>query len=140
METFLINEHNKNLWDKSFIKVEGNDEVQTCDNNGNWVKAEPLNNDPQIQEYGAVTDLLKYGYLNKDYKIFQMNSSEAICFISKEPLKIYDVILFINGREENCGFGVFLGKTEDNTKFIFKYFHSGSDSIKIYSQEIKTSE
>ena len=29
METFLINEHNKNLWDKSFIKVEGNDEVQT---------------------------------------------------------------------------------------------------------------
>lgn len=64
-----VNEKNKALYDKNFVKVEcTSDNVECCDNNGNWTKAEPLNNDPQIQEYGAITDILKQGYLHKDYK------------------------------------------------------------------------
>lgn len=137
MTKFEINEKNKKLWDNNFIKVDGDDDVQSCDKSGNWVKAEPLNNDPQIQEFGAVTDILKQGYLYKDYKIFNPESNEPICFISKEPLKIYDAVLLINGWEEYNSFVVFMGTTENDTKYLFKYYHSPSDSIRNYTPDIK---
>lgn len=138
MKIFEINETNKILWDKNFIKVEGSDDVKTCGDDGVWKNAKPLNNDPQIQEYGAVTDILKLGYLHKDYKIFNPESNEPICFISKEPLRIYDCILLINGWEEYNCFVVFMGTTEDNTKYLFKYLHSPSDSIRNFTPIIKS--
>ena len=130
MEKFEINETNKILWDKNFIKVEDGGDVLSCIGDGISKKAEPLNNDPTIQEYGAITDILKHGYLHKNYKIFNTESKEVICSISKEPLKIYDVVLFINGWEECIGFFVFMGATDDDTRCLFKYFHSPSDSIR----------
>jgi len=137
MKKFEINETNKTLWDKNFIKVEGGDDVQSCGDDGVYKKAEPLNNDPTIQEYGAITDILKQGYLHKDYKIFNPESKELICFISKEPLKLYDAVLLINGWEEYNSFVVFMGTTEDDTKYLFKYFHSSSDSIRNFTPIIK---
>lgn len=136
MNEFLTNEKNKSLWDKNFIVVNGDNDVQTIGTDGTYTKAEPLNNDPSIQEYGAVTDILKNGYLNKDYKIFKIGSTEPICFVTKEPLKLYDTVLLINGWEEFNSFVVFMGTTEDNTKYLFKYFHSSTDSIRIYTPKI----
>lgn len=136
MNEFLTNEKNKSLWDKNFIVVNGDNDVQTIGTDGTYTKAEPLNNDPSIQEYGAVTDILKNGYLNKDYKIFKIDSTEPICFVTKEPLKLYDTVLLINGWEEFNSFVVFMGTTEDNTKYLFKYFHSSTDSIRIYTPKI----
>lgn len=136
MIEFLINEKNKALWDKNFIKVDGSDDVQTCEN-GVWKKAEPLNNDPDIQEYGAVTDILKNGYFNKEYKIFNPESTEPNCFITNEQLKLYDAVLLINGWEEFNSFVVFMGTIENNTKYLFKYFYSGTDSIRNFTPTIK---
>ena len=51
---------------KNFIKVEGGDDVQSCGDDGVYKKAEPLNNDPTIQEYGAVVDILKQGYFTQE--------------------------------------------------------------------------
>ena len=135
MKEFKINEKNKALWDSNFIKVEGRDDVQSCEDGGVWKKAEPLNNDPDVQEYGAVTDLLKCGYLNRDYKIFQI-STEPVCFITKEPLELYDVVALINGWEQFNSFVVFLGTIEDDSKYLFKYLHSSSDSIRNYTPEV----
>lgn len=139
MIEFLINETNKALWDASFINVDGDDDTFTRDESGKLVKAIPLNNDPVIQEYGAVTDILKQGYLHKDYKIYNPESDEPVCFISEEPLKIYDAVLLINGWEEFNTFVVFMGTIENNTKYLFKYFHSPSDSIRNYTPIIKQS-
>lgn len=138
MKKFEINKTNKTLWDKNFIKVDGGDEVHSCGEDGVYKKAEPLNNDPIIQEYGAVVDILKQGYLHKDYKIFNPESKEPVCFISKEPLKIYDAVLLINGWEEYNSFAVFMGTNEDDTKYLFKYFHSPSDSIRNFTPIIKS--
>lgn len=134
---FEINEANKTLWNKNFTNVEGDDDVQSCGSDGVYSKAVPLNNDPEIQEYGAITDILKHGYLNKDYKIFNPESKEPICFITKEPLKLYDVVLLINGWEEYNSFVVFMGTCENNTKYWFRYFHSPTDSIRNFKPNIK---
>jgi len=140
MKKFEINETNKILWDKNFIKVEcsDDDDIQSCGEDGVYKKAESLNNDPTIQEYGAIIDILKQGYLHKDYKIFNPKSKEPICFISKEPLKLYDAVLLINGWEEYNSFVVFMGTIEDDTKYFFKYFHSPSDSIRNFTPIIKS--
>ncbi len=140
MEKFQINEANKTLWDKNFVKVDGSDDAQSCGNDGIYRKAESLNNDPQIQEYGAITDIMKQGYLHKDYKIFNPESNKPICFMSKEPLKIYDAVLLINGWEQYNSFVVFMGTTENDTKYLFKYFHSSSDSIRNFTPIIKSSD
>lgn len=137
MKNFQINETNKALWDKNFIKVECSDDVLSCGDDGVYKKAEPLNNDPVIQEYGAILDILKQGYLHKDYKIFNHESKEPICFITKEPLKLYDAVLLINGWEEYNCFVVFIGTTENDTKYLFKYIHSPSDSIRNFTPTIK---
>lgn len=136
MKTFEINEKNKELWDKNFIPSNGDDNTFARRENGELTKAVPLNNDPEIQEYGAVTDILKQGYLYRDYKLFNPETTEPICFITKEPLKIYDAVLLINGWEEYNSFVVFMGYNEDATKYLFKYFHSQSDSIRNYTPNI----
>jgi hypothetical protein len=136
MKEFLTNEKNKAMWDKNFILAEGDDSVQCCGDDGVWKKAEPLNNDPEIQEFGAITDILKHGYLNLDYKIFEKDSKEPICFISKKPLKLYDVVLLLDGWENFNTFAVFMGTTENDTKYLFKYYHSGSDTIRNYTPNI----
>lgn len=38
MKKFEINETNKTLWDKNFIKVGGSDDVQSCGENDVWQK------------------------------------------------------------------------------------------------------
>lgn len=137
MKEFLINEKNKKLWDNNFVVVEGSDDVQSCGDDGVWKKAEPLNNNPMIQEYGAVTDILKQGYLHKDYKIFNSESNELVCFITKEPIRLYDCVALINGWEEFNIFAVFMGTTDNDTKYLFKYFHAPNDSIRNYTPIIK---
>lgn len=135
---FEINEKNKALWDRNFIKVESNEyDLDCCNNNGVYKKAELLNNDPDIQEFGAIVDISKQGYLHKDYKIFNPESKEPICFITKEPLKLYDVILLINGWEEYNSFVVFMGTCDNDTRYLFKYFHAESDTIRNYKPLIK---
>ena len=134
---FEINEKNKALWDKNFVRVEGSDEVQTQDASGNWVNAEPLNNDPEIQEFGAVVDVLKYGYTNKDYKIYQLNSDKLECQVTGKPLKLYDVVMLLDGWDMFSGFVVFLGFVENEDKLLFKYYHGGSDSIRKYTPDFK---
>ena len=135
MMEFEINEKNKSLWDSNFIKVEGDDSVMSCGSDGVWKQAEPMNNDYEIQEFGGVTDLIKYGYMGRDYKIFKIGSIEPIDFITKEPLKLYDVVILLGGWEEFVGFVVFMGTTENDTKYLFKY--SDLDSVKHYTLKIK---
>jgi len=137
MIKFEINQENKLLWDKNFIPTNTeSDKVFTRENDGTLKKAIPLNDDPEIQEYGAITDILKHGYLHKNYKVFNPESKETICFITKEPLKLYDVIALINGWEEFNSFAVFMGITDGN-KYLFKYFHSQSDSIRKYTPDVR---
>jgi len=137
MIEFAINENNKALWDNNFINVELDDNNQSCGDDGLYKPAEPLNNDPIIQEYGAVTDILKHGYFNKDYKIFNYNSTGLNCFVSKESFKLYDCLLVINDWENFKIFVIFLGTTENDTKYLFKYYHTESDSIRNYTITIK---
>jgi|ERR1035437_1382320 hypothetical protein len=137
MENFLVNEKNKALYDQNFVKTvidESDDSIQSCGEDGVWRKAEPLNDDPEIQEYGAIVDILKNGYLNKDYKVYQIDSEEPVCFVSKERLQLYDVVLLIDGWELFKQFVVFMGTTEENTKYLFKY--ELNDSIKNYKPNI----
>lgn len=134
---FEINEKNKAIYDKNFVRVEGSDEVQTQDASGNWVNAEPLNNDPDIQEYGGITDVIKYGFRNKDYKIYQFNSDKLECQVTGEPLKLYDVVLLIDKWDMYSVFMVFLGVIPDENKLLFKYYYSVNDSIRKYTPDFK---
>ena len=118
-----INENNKVLWDKNFENVNGDNNTFTRGENGELIKAVPLNNDPEIQEYGAITDILKHGYINKDYKIYKTGTGIPKCFITGEDFKIYDVIGLLDKWENFNIFVVFMGLTDDNTKMHFKYLY-----------------
>jgi hypothetical protein len=132
---FKINENNKAIYDKNFVIVENDDcDVQQSDGNGGWIKAQPLNNDPQIQEFGGITDLLKIGFLNKNYKVYQ-KESELKCFVTNEPLEIYDVVAVIDGWEQFVLFAVFMGTIENDTNYLFKYLFD--DAIRNYTPKIK---
>lgn len=133
---FTINEKNKNVWDKHFIKTQSDDNVFTRGENGELVKATPLNDDPEIQEYGAVVELLENALFEHEYKIFKKDSKLPIDFITETQLELYDVVGIINDWKEFAGFFVFLGLTDDNTKFMFKYFNPSNDSIRKYTPSL----
>ena len=57
MRKFQINETNKTLWDKNFVKVDGSDDVQSCGDDGIYRKAEPLN---PVHNFDI--EITKHGY------------------------------------------------------------------------------
>ena len=130
-----INEKNKSLWDKNFENTDGDSNTFTRSDNGEYIKAVPLNNDIEVQEYGAVTDILKYGYINKDYKIYKIGSGIPKCFITGEDFKIYDVIGLLDKWENFNIFVVFMGLTSDNEAMSFKYLYD--DQIMNFKTPIK---
>lgn len=130
---FTINEKNKTIWDKNFTKTVLDDNVFTRGENGELTKAIPLNDDPEIQEYGAVVDLLETALFEHDYKILKKDSKLPVDFITGTQFELYDVVGIINEWKEFAGFFVFLGLTDNDTKFMFKYFNSSDDSIRKYT-------
>lgn len=138
---YLTNLANKEIWDKNFVKTvhEKNPQVFTRSDDGDLKAATPLNDDPDIMEYGAVLDVLKNGYLNKNYKLFKVDSKEAKCFVTKEYLKIYDVVLFLSASwEEPVLFGVFLGEIDH--KLLFKYIDYKNDLVREFKMNIYDTE
>jgi hypothetical protein len=133
-----INEKNKVLWDKNFENVTGDDNTFIRGENGELTKAVPLNNDPEIQEYGAITDILKYGYFEKDYKIYKVDYGIPKCIITGEYFKIYDVIGILDKWENFNIFAVFMGLTDDNTKIQFKYLYN--DEIRNFKAVLKNED
>ena len=110
-----INQKNLALWEKSFVKVENSEDdccTMTSCEDGSYKPAEPLNNDPEIQKYGAVYDLITTAVKNRDYKIYMKGDKELVDFYTKEPLKKYDVILLIDNFEYPMPFFIFMGTTE----------------------------
>ena len=53
-----INVNNKKIWDDAFVGVNPDPDVKTMDENGEWKIATPLNNDPEIQEFGAIFKII----------------------------------------------------------------------------------
>lgn len=68
-----LTKKNKKLWDNNFIKVDGDDDVQSCDKSGNWVKAEPLNNLKWDQFKKENSDLDEDDLCDKFYKKLFVN-------------------------------------------------------------------
>lgn len=116
-----INEVNKKIWNSNFVNVEPDPNVMQRNPDGSYSVAQPLNNDPDIQEFGAVFEVLKNGYLNKKYKTYQLKSKKLSDFVTNEEFEMYDVILFIDGWELSCGFAVFMGFDDEseNPKFLY---------------------
>lgn len=85
--------------------------MTSCED-GSYKPAEPLNNDPEIQKYGAVYDLITTAVKNRDYKIYMKGDKELVDFYTKEPLKKYDVILLIDNFEYPMPFFIFMGTAE----------------------------
>lgn len=132
IEKFEINEFNKALFDKNYVKSSNDNSNISCSRDGSWEVAKPLNDDPDVQYYGGITDVLKHGYLNKDYKIGIKSDISFKCKVTEEPYKLYDVILLLNEWEEAVLFAVFMG-VKDN-EVIYKYL--GNDEIRTFIHKI----
>lgn len=104
----------------------------SCLKDGSYQVATPLNDDHDVQYYGGITDVLKHGYLNKDYKIGIKSDISFKCKITEKPYKIYDVILLLNEWEEAVLFAVFMGV--ENNEVIYKYL--GNDEIRTFIYKI----
>lgn len=110
-----VNQKNLALWKKNFVKVENSEDdccTMTSCEDGSYKPAEPLNNDPEMQKYGAVYDIITTAVKNRDYKIYMKGDKELVDFYTKEPLKKYDVILLIDNFEYPMPFFIFMGTAE----------------------------
>lgn len=135
------NDENYNKYQSNFQDVECDAEVSIRDSECNLSPAIPLNNDPDIQKYGAVVNLLHDCIKNKKYKLFNKHVSPEdfdLCdYYTKEPIGLYDVVGILDSYENFNLFTIFTGIKNDN-KLCFEYLDLHNDEIRYYTVEIPT--
>lgn len=122
-----INVNNKKIWDDAFISVNPDPNVKTMDENGEWKIATPLNNDPEIQEFGAIFEIIDNSIKNYDFKRYQIRNPIFADKYTFEPIKLYDVVLLYGSLDEVLLFCVVTDIKDDG--ITVKYFSNDNERV-----------
>lgn len=122
-----INVNNKKIWDDAFVGVNPDPNVKTMDENGEWKIATPLNNDPEIQEFGAIFEIIDNLIKNYDFKRYQIRNPIFADKYTFEPIKLYDAVLLYGPLDEILLFCVVTDIKDDGINV--KYFSSDNERV-----------
>lgn len=122
-----INVNNKKIWDDAFVGVNPDPNVKTLDENGEWKIATPLNNDPEIQEFGAIFEIIDNSIKNYDFKRYQIRNPIFADKYTFEPIKLYDVVLLYGPLDEVLLFCVVTDIKDDGINV--KYFSNDNERV-----------